>query len=130
MTSPEHPSRVGAEKTGCRRACTEHGVGSFVREVNAAMPGLDLRTADVTMWNAGVVPFGESSQGRILDGLHVSLRPGADNPGASREVPRQRGLRALVRRLLLALVIRQRWRLLLLRAPTASQVMVSDAPVH
>jgi glycerol-3-phosphate dehydrogenase len=47
----EHPDRVRV---------TDDEVDSFVREVNAAMPGLDLRTAEVTMWNAGVVPFGDN----------------------------------------------------------------------
>jgi len=35
-------------------------VAAFVREVNDAMPGLGLDVSDVTMWNAGLVPFGEN----------------------------------------------------------------------
>lgn len=35
----------------------------FIDEVNAAMPGLDLKTSDVTMWNAGLVPFGDNDEG-------------------------------------------------------------------
>lgn len=32
----------------------------FIGEVNDAMPGLGLKMSDVTMWNAGLVPFGDN----------------------------------------------------------------------
>ena len=35
----------------------------FIAEMNGAFPGLELTTDDVTMWNAGLVPFGENEQG-------------------------------------------------------------------
>ena len=38
-------------------------IEQYVAEVNEAYPELNLRMDEVTMWNAGLVPFGESSEG-------------------------------------------------------------------
>lgn len=38
-------------------------IESFIDEINQAYPALDLKPADVTMWNAGLVPFGENEEG-------------------------------------------------------------------
>lgn len=40
-------------------------LGTFIEEVNEAMPGLELGPSDVTMWNAGLVPFGENDEGAV-----------------------------------------------------------------
>ena len=39
-------------------------IQSFIDEMNWAYPSLDLKTSDVTMWNAGLVPFGENEPGQ------------------------------------------------------------------
>jgi len=44
---------------------TPDEVASFVSEVNEAMPGLGLDVSDVTMWNAGLVPFGDNDEGAV-----------------------------------------------------------------
>ncbi|MCZ6717686.1 MAG: glycerol-3-phosphate dehydrogenase/oxidase [Gammaproteobacteria bacterium] len=44
---------------------SERDLGSFIDEVNWAYPALDLSLADVSMWNAGLVPFGENLPGVI-----------------------------------------------------------------
>src|SRR5690606_26134901 len=50
----EHPDEVRIE---------EDELDGYLREVNEAMPGLGLEPSDVTMWNAGLVPFGENAPG-------------------------------------------------------------------
>lgn len=55
----EHPDHV---------RITDEEIEGFLAEVNAAMPQLDLKPADVTMWNAGVVPFGDND----ADAKHLS----------------------------------------------------------
>ena len=40
-------------------------IADFVSEVNEAMPGLGLEVSDVTMWNAGLVPFGDNEEGAV-----------------------------------------------------------------
>jgi glycerol-3-phosphate dehydrogenase len=42
---------------------TERDLQGFLREINGAYPGLDLTLADVALWNAGLVPFGENAAG-------------------------------------------------------------------
>ena len=37
---------------------------SFIDEINWAYPSLNLKISDITMWNAGLVPFGENKQGQ------------------------------------------------------------------
>jgi len=39
-------------------------IQSFIDEMNWAYPSLNLKTSDVTMWNAGLVPFGENEPGQ------------------------------------------------------------------
>ncbi len=46
---------------------TPEEVAGFVSEVNEAMPGLGLDVSDVTMWNAGLVPFGDNDE----DAVHL-----------------------------------------------------------
>lgn len=41
----------------------EDEVQSFIDEINWAYPTLKLETKDVSMWNAGLVPFGENEEG-------------------------------------------------------------------
>ncbi len=41
----------------------EEEIQGFIDEINWAYPALNLTTADVTMWNAGLVPFGENEDG-------------------------------------------------------------------
>jgi len=41
----------------------EEEIQSFIDEMNWAYPALKLTTKEVTMWNAGLVPFGENEQG-------------------------------------------------------------------
>jgi glycerol-3-phosphate dehydrogenase len=55
----EHPDGVRV---------TDEEIDGFLAEVNAAMPGLELKPSDVTMWNAGVVPFGDND----ADAKHLS----------------------------------------------------------
>jgi glycerol-3-phosphate dehydrogenase len=55
----EHPDRVRV---------TDEEIEDYLAEVNAAMPGLELKPSDVTMWNAGVVPFGDNE----ADAKHLS----------------------------------------------------------
>ncbi|HEX5420426.1 MAG TPA: glycerol-3-phosphate dehydrogenase C-terminal domain-containing protein, partial [Gammaproteobacteria bacterium] len=35
----------------------------YIEELNEALPGLELRLGDVTMWNAGLLPFGDNEPG-------------------------------------------------------------------
>lgn len=42
---------------------TADEIERFLAELNAAMPGLDIQLNDVTMWNAGLVPFGDNEIG-------------------------------------------------------------------
>ena len=41
----------------------EDEVQNFIDEINWAYPTLKLETKDVSMWNAGLVPFGENEEG-------------------------------------------------------------------
>ncbi len=41
----------------------EDEVQNFIDEINWAYPTLKLTTKDVSMWNAGLVPFGENEEG-------------------------------------------------------------------
>jgi len=50
----EHPDSVSV---------TEAELTSFLGEINEAFPGMELTSDDVTMWNAGLVPFGENEPG-------------------------------------------------------------------
>lgn len=50
----EHPDRV---RIG------EREIAGYIEEINEALPGLGLRPADVTMWNAGLLPFGDNEPG-------------------------------------------------------------------
>lgn len=50
----EHPDDV---------RITPEELERFIDEVNEAMPGLGLKMSDVTMWNAGLVPFGDNDSG-------------------------------------------------------------------
>jgi glycerol-3-phosphate dehydrogenase len=50
----EHPDRV---RVG------EREIAAYIDEMNEALPGLELRLADVTMWNAGLLPFGDNEPG-------------------------------------------------------------------
>lgn len=38
---------------------SKHEIETYLREINASSLGFDLTMADVTLWNAGLVPFGE-----------------------------------------------------------------------
>lgn len=42
---------------------TEKDLQGFIDEINWAYPGLNLSLKDVTLWNAGLVPFGENVPG-------------------------------------------------------------------
>lgn len=44
---------------------TEDEVQSFLDEINWAYPGFNLSRQDVTMWHAGLVPFGENAPGAV-----------------------------------------------------------------
>jgi glycerol-3-phosphate dehydrogenase len=44
---------------------TEKDLCSFIDEVTRAYPGLKLSLADVSMWHAGLVPFGENAPGAV-----------------------------------------------------------------
>ncbi len=39
-------------------------IQSFIEEMNWAYPALKLHTSDVSLWNAGLVPFGENEEGQ------------------------------------------------------------------
>lgn len=51
---PGHPATVNVTKAE---------IQTFIDEINWAYPSLELSTADVLLWNAGLVPFGENEQG-------------------------------------------------------------------
>ncbi len=40
-------------------------IDAFVKDLNDAMPSLELTPADVTMWHAGLVPFGDNDEGAV-----------------------------------------------------------------
>ena len=42
---------------------TKQELQEFINEINWAYPSLNLKTDDVLMWNAGLVPFGENQPG-------------------------------------------------------------------
>jgi glycerol-3-phosphate dehydrogenase len=44
---------------------TEHDLQTFLDEINWAYPSLALKTQDVLIWNAGLVPFGENRPGAV-----------------------------------------------------------------
>jgi glycerol-3-phosphate dehydrogenase len=44
---------------------TEEELQTFIDEVNEAYPALGLTLDDVSMWNAGLVPFGENRPGAV-----------------------------------------------------------------
>jgi len=50
----QHPEQVTVR---------ENEIQSFIDEINWAYPSLKLTTKDVSMWNAGLVPFGENEEG-------------------------------------------------------------------
>lgn len=50
----EHPDRV---RIG------ERELAGYIDEINEALPGLALEPGDVTMWNAGLLPFGDNEEG-------------------------------------------------------------------
>jgi glycerol-3-phosphate dehydrogenase len=52
----EHPDRV---RIG------ERELAGFIEEVNEALPALALDPRDVTMWNAGLLPFGDNEAGTL-----------------------------------------------------------------
>ncbi|QBQ54405.1 glycerol-3-phosphate dehydrogenase/oxidase [Nitrosococcus wardiae] len=41
-------------------AVTKQELKAFVEEINAAYPALDLSVEEISMWNAGLLPFGEN----------------------------------------------------------------------
>lgn len=49
-----HPEEVTVEKSE---------IETFIDEINWAYPGFDLKSEDVEIWNAGLVPFGENEEG-------------------------------------------------------------------
>lgn len=49
---PGHPDTVRVQ---------DNEIESFISEVNEAMPGLDISPSELTMWNAGLVPFGDNA---------------------------------------------------------------------
>ncbi len=51
----DNPDNITVEK---------NEIQSFIEEMNWAYPSLNLKTSDVTMWNAGLVPFGENEPGQ------------------------------------------------------------------
>jgi len=51
---PDHPDTVDVP---------EQDLESFIAEINAAYPALNIDISEVTMWNAGLVPFGEDQTG-------------------------------------------------------------------
>lgn len=44
---------------------TDEELQAFLDEVNAAYPALELTLDDVSIWNAGLVPFGENPRGAV-----------------------------------------------------------------
>jgi len=48
-----------------RFTVTDHELEEFVAEVNAGYPGLGLSLDDISLWNAGLVPFGENPEGAV-----------------------------------------------------------------
>jgi glycerol-3-phosphate dehydrogenase len=48
-----------------RFAVTDDELEQFVAEVNAGYPGLGLSLDDISLWNAGLVPFGENPEGAV-----------------------------------------------------------------
>jgi glycerol-3-phosphate dehydrogenase len=48
-----------------RFTVTDHELEQFIAEVNAGYPGLGLSLDDVSLWNAGLVPFGENPEGAV-----------------------------------------------------------------
>ncbi len=50
----EDPDRVGLER---------HELESYLEEINEAYPGLGLELADIRLWHAGLLPFGEERSG-------------------------------------------------------------------
>jgi len=56
--------RVWSDHPDAVRVTSEE-IESFIGEVNDAMPGLGLQVSDVTMWNAGLVPFGDNEEGAV-----------------------------------------------------------------
>jgi len=51
---PDHPDTVDVPA---------QDLEAFIAEINAAYPALDIDLSEVTMWNAGLVPFGENQSG-------------------------------------------------------------------
>lgn len=51
---PDHPDTV---------TVPPQDLESFIAEINWAYPGLNVRLDEVSMWNAGLVPFGENKPG-------------------------------------------------------------------
>jgi glycerol-3-phosphate dehydrogenase len=51
----DNPDNITVEK---------NEIQSFIDEMNWAYPSLNLKTSDVTIWNAGLVPFGENEPGQ------------------------------------------------------------------
>jgi glycerol-3-phosphate dehydrogenase len=50
----EHPDRV---RIG------ERELAGYIEEINEALPALAIEPRDVTMWNAGLLPFGDNDEG-------------------------------------------------------------------
>ena len=42
---------------------TDEELESFIAEINGACPSLDIRLDEVSLWNAGLVPFGQNAPG-------------------------------------------------------------------
>ena len=51
------------EKDPDRLAVTDQELESFIHELNCAWPALGIRLDDISMWNAGLVPFGDNAPG-------------------------------------------------------------------
>lgn len=47
----------------CEVSVSREEIEQYIAEVNEAYPSLNLRMDEVCMWNAGLVPFGESNEG-------------------------------------------------------------------
>ena len=54
LVTKVHPSEVTVGK---------EEIEGFIAEVNECLPNLNLSIDEVTMWNAGLVPFGENKEG-------------------------------------------------------------------
>lgn len=54
VVTDKHPDKVSV---------SGEDLESFMDEINWAYPQLNLKLSDVTMWNAGLVPFGENEPG-------------------------------------------------------------------